>query len=763
MSKAFELILSKLSGVKSSGDDGWYNACCPAHGDTRQSLGVKDGEKAPLLRCFGGCSKEAVLQALGLTWHDIYQTDVKSNGQLTSDKITLEELSYHKRLPISFFKSLGWQDLPHGGIQIPYHDAEHKLARCRYRHTLRASDGTTWDMKHKGTYAYGLWKLKEFRPHGVIILVEGETDAVTLWYHGFPALGVPGSQMVKVLTKDIFDGFNTVYIHKEPGNAGSKFVQDAQKQLKSVGYNNDIKVVHCGQYKDPSDLHCADKEKFRESFTSILEAATPFTETPPAARKQTADIQPGMLANHQQLDKDIKSIPIDKIAKCLQTLTSGWPKRVHSLLFGVSNNQIIYLEDVHALFSWIAGELGRLAPTLDEHAVNWINGPNLVSQKQFFAYLQQTADAYDAVESLPHEPPLPRHFYHHPEVQPGDGKHLLHILSQFCPGTALDRELLLAYILTHFVGLAPAQRPAFLIEGVEGDEGAGRGIGKTTLVRLMAKLVNGYISYTISDPMPQFITRLLSPEGRNKRIVLIDNVKSLKFSSSDLEQLITTDTISGKQLYLGEGSRPNTLVWSLTINGANLSRDLAARCVPVQLQRSVNQPTWEEDLSRYIEAHWWQIICDIITALKNPKKPLSRLTRWGQWERAVLACVDHPEECQDLIESRQETVDSDSEEAAVLREAFAADLRLRGHDTENEVVFLPAKLVAEIVNAATGERRPTNRATAFLGTLTIPELRRSGYTGQRGWVWTGLRCQMFADRSPLRDRPYSPREADFGH
>jgi len=68
-------------------------------------------------------------------------------------------------------------------------------------------------------------------------------------------------------------------------------------------------------------------------------------------------------------------------------------------------------------------------------------------------------------------------------------------------------------------------------------------------------------------------------------VVLLDNLKTFKLSSGELEGLITTDVISGHRFYFGEASRPNTLTFCLTINGASLSKDMSQRVVPVVLDR----------------------------------------------------------------------------------------------------------------------------------------------------------------------------------
>jgi hypothetical protein len=38
------------------------------------------------------------------------------------------------------------------------------------------------------------------------LLVEGENDALTAWYHGIPCLGIPGADMAKLLSTEMLVG-----------------------------------------------------------------------------------------------------------------------------------------------------------------------------------------------------------------------------------------------------------------------------------------------------------------------------------------------------------------------------------------------------------------------------------------------------------------------------------------------------------------------------------------------------------------------------
>jgi hypothetical protein len=67
-----DLLLSKLDGVKRTGQDRWL-ARCPAHGDKRASLSIREVDTgATLVHCFAGCSVHEVVGAVGLELSDLF-------------------------------------------------------------------------------------------------------------------------------------------------------------------------------------------------------------------------------------------------------------------------------------------------------------------------------------------------------------------------------------------------------------------------------------------------------------------------------------------------------------------------------------------------------------------------------------------------------------------------------------------------------------------------------------------------------------------
>ena len=440
------------------------------------------------------------------------------------------------------------------------------------------------------------------------------------------------------------------------------------------------------------------------------------------------------------------------LTRILLTATGGWPRRVERMLFATDNSggQLapLWLDKPDDLFGWISGQGDEI-----NNSVNWVQKQGMVTKAEMDAYLRQAAESYDAVESFPHQPSLPRHYYLHPSPQGGDGKALAEFLDCFSPATSLDRELMKAALMTVVWGGPSGQRPAFLIttdEEEKRDDQKGRGSGKTTFARMAAALVGGYMDIRPTYEVEAIMKRLLSPGARGQRVVLIDNIKSHRFSWDDLENLITASVLSGHQMFQGEGRRPNTLVWFLTLNGASLSKDMAQRVITIKVTRPEYSEGWEAKTTSLIESRRWEIIGDLVAELQRPTAKLKRYTRWSVWDQDVLARLNDPDACQELIGARREDVDDDKAEAEIVRDYFVAELRRRGHESDRETIFITSAIAAKLVNDATGERRPTPRATTYLGTLHIGELRKSNRAQTRGWVWKGMDAPQDEKALPIK-------------
>lgn len=112
----------------------------------------------------------------------------KETEKLLPKQYTIDDYSKEKMLPINFLKELGLQN-GKNNVSIPYYYIDKSLYANRYRNHPSNPQRFCWS-KGTTTIPYGLWKIPEFTKD-YIVLVEGESDAQTLWFHGIQAIGIP--------------------------------------------------------------------------------------------------------------------------------------------------------------------------------------------------------------------------------------------------------------------------------------------------------------------------------------------------------------------------------------------------------------------------------------------------------------------------------------------------------------------------------------------------------------------------------------------
>jgi hypothetical protein len=434
----------------------------------------------------------------------------------------------------------------------------------------------------------------------------------------------------------------------------------------------------------------------------------------------------------------------------LEAIAGGWPKRVVDNLFWQTEDfEPLYLGSSTRTFAW-----------LDRRArVNWTKGGSFIPQERFYEHMRMTAERYEAIEVMPHAPKIAGIYYMHRPLPKSDGRALGKFVESFHPVSEADRELIKAAILTLFWGGQPGSRPAILITGPDDDAEQGRGVGKSKLVDIIAdELAGGSVDVAPTDAIADVKTRLLSEDARQMRVVRLDNLKTHRFSWADLEGLITASEVSGRQLYRGEGRRPNTLCWWISLNGASLSKDMAQRVVPIKVGRPKYRATWEQETRDFAREHRWEIIGDALALLQTATPSLPARTRWATWEQGVLAKTAMPLECQALIAERQGVMDDDRDEQEQVADHFRSELRRCGiGDPDGYRGFILSGIAANWLSRATRTHYRTNQATAHLAGLGIPELRKSK-RGRPGWIWSGKRSNANADPVMVHDPEYANME-----
>jgi hypothetical protein len=454
------------------------------------------------------------------------------------------------------------------------------------------------------------------------------------------------------------------------------------------------------------------------------------------------------VANAVKDDKNnIIPFTMSHIMEQASTATGDWPRRVGGALFVHERGELSWIENSSGLFGYYGSRAG---------IVRWYKGLGCHSKEEVYQERKRTASSYQAVEALPHEPPLPGHYYACDTPASGDGQALTELLARFQPASVLDLDLLKAMWVTALWGGPGGARPAFVITSKHG-----RGSGKSKVAAMLGRTYGGVIDLAADEDIEIIKQRLLSPDGITKRIALLDNVKSWKFSRAEFEAIITAPAISGKRLYVGEATRPNTLTWVITLNGVSLATDMAQRSVIVEINRPPRSGTWEEDTYRFIDANRERIIADVLAFLRGPRASLAEYSRWASWEKDVLARLPEPGDAQRLILERQGAADVEREDQDTIEVFFRDRLKRLGYDPEQDRVRIPTAVATRWVNWATNENRGTTAASRMLG-AAIEEGRLGCLTRDpcktfgRGFLWCGtlsgsdrVACNDLADRINL--------------
>ena len=220
------------------------------------------------------------------------------------------------------------------------------------------------------------------------------------------------------------------------------------------------------------------------------------------------------------------------------------------------------------------------------------------------------------------------------------------LIGFMCPATDNDRLLMAAAFIAPLYYSLTASRPAWCIDTVDA-----QGSGKSTVVKLCARLYGcapiDVDFATLKRDETAFKKRVVSSEGRQSRIALIDNITGDSVASASLAKFITAASISERAAYgRGESSRENDLTWFLTMNGASFDADMASRCYTLKIRKPIDpDPFWEEEVFRHIDKNRLQILADMgamldrVNARSRSEVWVRRDSRFARFDSLVLAAV----------------------------------------------------------------------------------------------------------------------------
>ena len=185
--------------------------------------------------------------------------------------LTLEQYAEAKRFPVEFLKSLGMSTISYmeqPAVRIPYLDQRGMPGAARFRLALEGPDRFRWKTGARPSL-YGLWQLDAIRSAGEVTIVEGESDAQTLWLHSIPALGIPGASSWQEQWAGFLDDIPIIYVIIEPDKGGEAMLS----WLRDSRIRDRVQLVRLVGAKDPSALYMADPAQFVEVWRAAVDAA----------------------------------------------------------------------------------------------------------------------------------------------------------------------------------------------------------------------------------------------------------------------------------------------------------------------------------------------------------------------------------------------------------------------------------------------------------------------------------------------------------
>ncbi len=200
----------------------------------------------------------------------------------TDGRLTLESLARARGLSPALLRELGWVEQA-DGVAIPWRRADGRTA-WHVRHTLEKEDGRrrwSWEKyDREQLLPYRSQDIQAWRQQGytLVVVTEGEIDAVALTTAGVPAIAAGGAEGWQGRWWELLAGFERVVVWLE--DAGSVSLLRATLQTWPPGGPTVLVAHNLGGQKDPGRILAAHNGDGRALLRRRIEAATPVEAVP---------------------------------------------------------------------------------------------------------------------------------------------------------------------------------------------------------------------------------------------------------------------------------------------------------------------------------------------------------------------------------------------------------------------------------------------------------------------------------------------------
>lgn len=522
-----------------------------------------------------------------------------------------------------------------------------------------------------------------------VVIVEGPTCTAALHALGIAAIGRPsnsgGADDLSIACRGrdviVLGEFDPKPTGDWPGRDGARNVAIAlaSRWNKPVRWSmppdraKDARawVRSLGPSPTPTD-----RERFLASIRELSREVTP------AAGDVASDSERPVICNAVAEWDDAEEkyryvcVPMTAIVAKISEESKGWPRRVAGLPFAViggpkdedetflpDEGMIRVLKEQDQLFAWLHEWSSPFWASASRQCVDRNTGTprTAVTKAELAAQLEVSANPnYISVETLPHYPEVRGAFYLPARLPESDGTALAEFRGHLNAASEIDRDLILAALLTPGWGGPTGTRPIFLITS-----NSGTGVGKTKTARMISSVWGKDIGIRPEDDAAKMQSAIVSPSAIGRRIVLLDDARgTLKIPS--LESALTADEFQGHRLYVGHYTVPNRKTILITTNDPHLGHDLADRAIPIYIGTEKHGSDHEEWWVNFLETRRAALVADIISLLASEPKcsiDADMQSRWKMWQTAILTRFSNGNELAELILARQKELDVEREDA----------------------------------------------------------------------------------------------------
>jgi hypothetical protein len=581
---------------------------------------------------------------------------------------------------MEFLRALGVTDLLEGGVGISYYDMTGMLLAVKKRMAVKATEGSYWP-RGRPLAAYGQERLDAAARAGFLMLYEGESDCWVSWHHGLPALGIPGANAAKTLERQLLEGLETIYVHREPDRGGENFVSGVRSRLAAIGWKGKLFELRMPDgIKDPADLHTADPERFKARMEEAIRASTPLEppgtpERDGRARRTTmsqdsanATSRPKIVVTTEEHEVNAAAVEalvqdesmyqrggmlvrmVRDASPAAKGIRRPFAPRIELL------PPPLLRERLAANARWITVQGTQDGPVeVPAHPPGWcVSAVHARAEWPGIRHLEAVVDypvlrpdgtilanpGYDPetgllLETLATLPSINENPPREDAIEARD--YLLDVVEDFPFEREVHRSSWLAALLTplaRFAFVGPA--PLFLVDANV------RAAGKGLLLDTIARIVTGerFTVATYTDDEDELRKRITSLVLSGDRLVLFDNLAG-SFGNAVLDAALTGTAWKDRLLgvnRMAEG--PLYIAWYATGNNVGIAADTARRVCHVRLESPEEHPEKRQDFQHpnllvWVGENRARLLVAALTILRGycaAGRPDLGLPAWGSFE-----------------------------------------------------------------------------------------------------------------------------------